>query len=151
MALIGTHNARALCRRLEYLRTCFAAQSVMYHCKSYGLFSEPEVFLMVPNVEDEMRAERFDDMAVKVDGVIQGLKRIGSFLEATIENDRAHRADVGMERWDDEYQDSKRIRRDKTLSPKETDSSSSGSSATVPNKRPLSFSPSPPSPVDSSA
>ncbi|KAG0021326.1 hypothetical protein BGZ80_002649 [Entomortierella chlamydospora] len=151
MALIGTHNTKALCRRLEYLRTSFAIQSVMYHCRSYGLFSEPEVFLMVPNVEDEMCAERFGDMAVKVDGVIRGLKRIGSFLEATIESDRAHRADIGMERWDDEYQDSKRVRRDTAPPPKEADSSSSGPSATIPNKRPLSSSPSPSDPVNSSA
>ncbi|KAF9342584.1 hypothetical protein BGX26_007230, partial [Mortierella sp. AD094] len=140
MALVGTHNSRTLCRHLEYLRTCYSAQSVMYHCRSYGLFNEPRVLPLVPHVdeEDEVCARRFNDMAIKVDGKIQGLKRSASFMEGSLESDRVYRASVEMARGDDQRRESKKVRKETTPSPKKTNSSPSGSSVTIPSERSLS-------------
>ncbi|KAF9346049.1 hypothetical protein BGX26_002486, partial [Mortierella sp. AD094] len=54
---------------------------------------------MVPNVvrKDEGCAQRFNKLAIKVDGAIHGLKRGASFMEISVKSDRAHRASIEME------------------------------------------------------
>ncbi|KAF9342369.1 hypothetical protein BGX26_007679, partial [Mortierella sp. AD094] len=49
---------------------------------------------MVPKVvkEDEECAQIFDELAIRVDGTIRGLKRGASYMETSVMNDRNHRA-----------------------------------------------------------
>ncbi|KAF9147579.1 hypothetical protein BGX21_004738, partial [Mortierella sp. AD011] len=149
-ATYGAANQKILCRRLETLRTAYTFQSTMYYCKGYGLLNSTNDYTLLRKVnkEDERRAERFGDLADEVDGVIRGLKRRASFMEASLMNEKESRWSQREFMYADHRErQSKKARPSSTSSSTTASSSSSRASTSSPVVASSSSSGSSPNPV----